>query len=229
MHSIVNLLQKVPLFQDFSELELENMAPLFAVRSYKKGTVLFFEGDLGEELFLVHTGVVKISRLENSKEVTLALFRSGDFFGDMAIIRKGLTRSATAETMEDATLYQLSRTDFFKFLEVSPSLCLKLLEVTMDRLRRANEVIHDITLLDVRSRIMKTILRLAVEYGTENEEGILINVKLTHQQIANIVGTVRESVTKVLQELQDDNVIVIRKKMILVQDQEALQQKICYL
>jgi len=232
MQDIIRLLMNVPIFEDFDPEELRSVAPLFKERHYKKGTILFFEGDSGDELFIIQTGFVKIYRLEHSldqtKEITLALFRDGDFFGEMSLIQKGATRSATAETIEPSTIFTLTRNDFFGFMEKSPKLCLKLLEVSMKRLRKANDQIHDLTFLDVRSRIIKNIDRLSQEYGIPMEQGLLIDLKLTHQQIANMVGTVRESVTKVLQELQDDRIILIDKKRIIITDAVRLKKSIQY-
>ncbi|TXK82679.1 Crp/Fnr family transcriptional regulator [Paenibacillus sp. N3.4] len=226
MKTIVPLLQHVPLFQALSEEDLLALAPLFKERKVKKGDILFLEGDAGDELFLIKSGVVKIYRLDESKEIILALFRDGDFFGEMALISAGLTRSATAESMEACILFVLSRSAFTQFMEKSPKLCLKLLETTMERLRQANEQIYDLTFLGVRSRIMKTIIRLSDQHGIASPNGLLINVKLTHQQLANMVGTVRESVTKVLQELLDDDYIQIDKKMITLKNVEAIKAEI---
>jgi CRP/FNR family cyclic AMP-dependent transcriptional regulator len=223
MQTIVPLLQNVPLFQDLSVSELESIAPLFVERHFKKGTILFFEADLGEEFFLIQAGVVKIYRIDYAKEIILALFCDGDFFGEMSLIQKGLTRSATAETLETSVIYTLVRSEFYQFLERSPKLSLRLLEVTMERLRRANEQIYDLTFLDVRMRIIKVVCRLAQEHGIIKDGSIMINMKLTHQQIANLAGTVRESVTKVMQELQEDQIIVVEKKMIYIKKMDALK------
>ncbi|UJF32816.1 Crp/Fnr family transcriptional regulator [Paenibacillus hexagrammi] len=144
----------------------------------------------------------------------------------MALVQEGTTRSATAETMEPCTLYALKRSVFVQYIEKSPKLCLKLLETTMERLRKANEQIYDLTFLGVRSRIMKTIIRLSEQHGIPTKDGLLIDVKLTHQQLANMVGTVRESVTKVLQELLDEGSIEIDKKKITLKNAEAVRREI---
>jgi CRP/FNR family transcriptional regulator, cyclic AMP receptor protein len=226
MNTIVQLLQHVPLFRDLSEAELLAVAPLFTEREFKKGTILFLEGDTGEEFYLIESGVVKIYRIDDAKEIILALFRDGDYFGEMSLISEGLTRSATAETLELTTVFSLNRSVFVQFMEKSPKLCLKLLEVTMDRLRTANEQIYDLTFLGVRTRLLKSIMRLSDQYGTQTEDGLLIDVKLTHQQLANMVGTVRETVTKVLQELQDEQLIEIEKKRIILKDVDCIRQQI---
>src|SRR5690606_41667019 len=83
----------VPLFEDFDESELAAVAPLFVERKYRKGAILFYDGEPGHELFIIKSGLVKIYKLTEDKEITLALFRNGDFFGEMALIQPGLARS----------------------------------------------------------------------------------------------------------------------------------------
>jgi CRP/FNR family transcriptional regulator len=219
------LIQNVPLFQDYNEEELQALAPLFKERKYARGTILFLEGDPGEEFFLIRSGSVKIYRIDDAKEIILALFREGDYFGDMSMLQRGLTRSATAETLETSVLYSMTRADFFRFMESSPKLCLKLLEVTMERLRKANEQIYDLTFLGVKSRVVKAMLRLADEHGVPSAHGTIIPIKLTHQQLANMVGAVRESVTKTLQELQDEDSIRIESKMVILLRPNLLRDK----
>ncbi|MGG1551444.1 MULTISPECIES: Crp/Fnr family transcriptional regulator [Paenibacillus] len=226
MKTIISLLQNVPLFQQLNEEDLQGLAPLFTEKRVKKGSILFLEGDEGGEFFLIKSGVVKIYRLDEYKEIILALFRDGDFFGEMSLIGKVQTRSATAETLEPCTFYVLKHSVFSQYLEKSPKLLFKLLETTMDRLRQANEQIYDLTFLGVRSRMIKTFLRLSEQHGVPTQDGLLINVKLTHQQIANMIGTVRESVTKVLQELLDDEYIQIEKKLITLRNIEAIKGEI---
>lgn len=228
MEQVVALIRNIPLFQDLSDEELLSISGLFSERKFKKNEILFFEGDIGEELFVIKSGIVKIYRIDNTKQITLALFRSGDFFGEMSIMQKEGTRSANAETLEPSVMYTLKRSTFYDYLGRSTLLCMRLLEVTMNRLRRANEQIHDLTFLDVRTRILKAIHHLSMEHGERQQDAVQIMVKLTHQEIANMVGTVRESVTKVLQELQDDRIISIQNKLIRIEDMDALKRGIVY-
>ncbi|WP_127588811.1 Crp/Fnr family transcriptional regulator [Paenibacillus koleovorans] len=226
MKEIVTLVRNVPLFQHLRDEELAMISSLFMERKYKKNAIIFFEGDSGDDLFLIKSGTIKIYRIDNTKQITLALFRAGDFFGEMSLVQRGFTRSANAETLEPSVLYTLNRATFYECMEKAPSLCMKLLEVTMNRLRKANEQIHDLTFLDVRTRILKTVLQLSLDHGELKQGQMQISVKLTHQEIANMVGTVRESVTKVLQELQDEGVISVDNKMITVIDMPTLKKKV---
>jgi CRP/FNR family cyclic AMP-dependent transcriptional regulator len=226
INNIIELLKLVPIFEDFSLFELQTIAPLFTQKKYKKGTVIFFVGDSGEDFYIIKSGLVKIYHPGSPKEVILAIFREGDFFGDMALLQEGIKRSATAETLEATTVFNLSRKQFLQFLEKYPHLMLKLLTIMGERLRKANEQIQDLTFLDVRTRIYKTVLRLMDEYGSHSHNRSSINIKLTHQQVANLVGTVRESVTKVFLEMQEEGIISIENKKIYINDISLLRKKI---
>ncbi|RAV09419.1 Crp/Fnr family transcriptional regulator [Paenibacillus contaminans] len=223
---IADLLKSIPIFEDLSDEELEAIGPLFTERKCKKGTILFFEGEPGDEFFIIKSGMVKIYRLDEFREIILSMFREGDFFGDMALFRQDMKRTATAEAMEATSLYVLSRSDFASFTETCPKILLVLLETLSERLHKANEQILSLTFLDVRTRIYKTLLRLAEEYGTPYQNRSVINVKLTHQQVAGMVGTVRESVTKAFLELQEEGIISVQNKYIMVKDMQKLRDKI---
>lgn len=113
--------------------------------------------------------------------------------GEMALMKPGLVRSATAETLTPTRLYALRRTDFQTLIEQDRNLAFHLLDYTMERLRRANRQIFDLTFLNVKIRTIKRLLYLSEEFG-----GSHIPVKITHQQLADMVGAARETVSKVL-------------------------------
>jgi len=224
METRVGLLRNVPLFQDLSHEELLAIAPLLQENRYNRGKLLFMEGDPGEEMFLVEKGVVKIYRFDDEREIILALIGPGEFFGEMALIQPSANRSAAAETLESCVLYSLSRSVFYEFMEKHPRICIRLLETTMQRLRNANDQIYNLTFLDVRTRLIRTIVRLAEERGVKLGDGLLIDVRMTHQQIAGIAGTTRESASKVLQSLTEEGLIVIENKRIFLNDYKKLKE-----
>jgi len=223
MSALVGLLKNVPLFQDLSDEELHAIAPLFQANKWNRGQLLFIEGDPGDELFVIQAGVVKIYRFVDDKEIILALFGPGDFFGEMALVQPALNRSATAETLESCLIYTMKRSVFYDFMERHPRFCIKMLEVTMQRLRNANDQIYNLTFLDVRSRIIRTILRLAEERGVKQGRGLLVDIRMTHQQLANFAGTARESVSKVMQDLSEEGLVTVVKKKMFLPDYEKLR------
>lgn len=212
----------VPLFREIEPEVLDKIIPFMSEKTYKKGAIIFLEGDEGDEIYFIRSGAVHIYSFDGMKRVILAHLQEGDYFGEMALIKPGLYRSATAETIQATKLYALRRTDFQKLLIANPGLALHLLDDSMERLRRANQQIYDLTFLNVRTRIMKRLVRLGEDYGTQTPDGVLIGLKVTHQQMAEMVGAVRETVTKVLIELQEAGLINIQRKMILLPDPERL-------
>lgn len=218
------LIRSFPYFEHLDPCDLAKMAPLFITREYDKGTTIFWEGEEGDELYLIQSGLVHIYRNDENREIILSVLSEGDFFGELALLESIQVRSASARTIEKSVLYVLKRRDFVKLLYHNPLISLKILETTLVRLRKANELIMDLTLLDARARIVRTLLRLTEQHGTQKPDGVLIAFKLTHQQLADMSGTVRETVTKVMLDLQYSELIQVEKKMILVHDPDKLKQ-----
>jgi CRP/FNR family transcriptional regulator, cyclic AMP receptor protein len=224
MVSFTKLVGKFPLFEGFDQEELNLISNLLTEKRYPRGSVLFTEGELGDDCYIIKTGTVKITCMDETKEVTLALFREGDYLGEMAMMKKGLTRSATAEVMELSSIYSLKGADFLSFLEEKPKMCIKLLEGTMERLRRANEQIYDLTFLNLRARILKAIIRLADEHGIQTDNGIRIPIKLTNQELANLTGATRFAVSKMVVELRNEKIIDFSNQVMTIHKLDAMHK-----
>jgi CRP/FNR family cyclic AMP-dependent transcriptional regulator len=224
---ITAILRTLPFLKDLDAAYLESTIPLFQKRKVKKGSIIFFEGDEGEEFYIIESGLVKIYSFDGAKTVILAFIREGNYFGEMALIKPGLLRSATAETLEATALYVLRRRDFEQLLAKNNKMALQMLWFTMERLRKANEQIQDLTFLNARERILKILLRLSKEHGTLLPSGEKrINLKLTHQQIADLVGAARETASKILQELQEEGLITVDQRKIILKDPASLERKV---
>jgi CRP/FNR family cyclic AMP-dependent transcriptional regulator len=213
-------------FYRFSKNDVERASSFANEINYNKGSFIFMEGECGVDFYIITSGFVEINRFEHGRKFVLTTLHEGDFFGEMALFDEGEVRSANAEVMEKTTLLAIKRQDLLSFLELYPSITFQLLTTLIKRLRKTNEMIHDIAFLDVRSRIYKQILRLAEEHGLMLNNKLIINMRLTHQQIADMVGCTREMVTKVLTELQAGNVIDIIKKKIILINSHLLADKV---
>ena len=225
MSSKVNsqLLRDFPLFENLSEDHLYDISVICHVSTYSKGESIFWEGDEGNELYLVISGVVQIYQANQSRDIILAILREGDFFGEMALLQNEKVRSASAVAIEKSTLCVLRKDFFNQLVKSKPDILLHILETTLDRLRDANRLISNLTINDARKRVARILIRLTEQHGVNSVQGLLINLKLTHQQLADMIGTARETVTKVLLELQQENVILINKKKILVINLDMLK------
>ena len=222
----LNFVKKIPFFQGLEDHEYQLLSSLLMEKEVKKGQHIFHEGDVGTEFYLIKQGRVKIYRLTNGKESILALLHKGDYFGEMAMLDPHNSRSATAVALEKTILLQLGKKDVISLLQNKPELTIKLLSLTMEKLRKANEKIQSLTFLDVRTRIHKLILKLVQDYGIQTSEGLLIDYKMTHQQMADLIGSVRETVSKILAEWQQQGWILMKNRKIMIKDLSHFEQLI---
>lgn len=215
----------IPFFKDIDQILLGQLVPYMREESYKKGAIVFHEGDEGNQIFFIRTGMVSIYTSNKAKRITLAYLTKGEYFGEMALMQPGLTRSATAETLTAVKAYSLHRADFQRLVEKDRNVPFLLLNYTMERLRKANNQIYDLTFLNVQNRIIRRLLELGKEVGTQRDDGsYLIPMKITHQQLADTVGAARETVSKIIVELQDKELIDLNNKRLALLKPEALTQ-----
>ena len=210
----------VPLFAGLPREELESFAELMRERSYPRGSVILFENDPGDSLFVVRSGRVKVVLIgEDGREVILGVLGVGQHFGELSLIDEQ-PRSAHVIAMDDAMLLVLRREDFRKRVETSPSVAWSLLMELSRRLRRADEKIGGLVLLDVPGRIARLLLDMAEEGG-----GPAIEKTLTHQTIAQMIGASRETVSRAMKEFQDAGWISVERRRITLANQPALEQR----
>jgi CRP/FNR family cyclic AMP-dependent transcriptional regulator len=216
----VDFLATVPLFNGLDRIELERFAEVTREKSYPKGSVILFEDDPGDSLFVVRDGRVKVVLIgEDGREVILGVLGVGEYFGELSLI-DDRPRSAHVIAMEDSNLLVLRREDFRKRVESSPSVAWSLLTELSRRLRRADDKIGGLVLLDVPGRIARLLLDLAEESGTN-----AIEKTLTHQTIAQMIGASRETVSRAMKDFQDAGWITVERRRIALADRAALEQR----
>jgi CRP/FNR family cyclic AMP-dependent transcriptional regulator len=216
--SATDVLKRVPLFSDLSEAELARFAEVTREREYPRNSVILFEDDPGDALYIVSSGQVKVVLIgEDGREVILSVLGDGDFFGEMSLIDDE-PRSAHVIAMKDSHLLVLRRDDFQQQLQQHPSVSLTLLRVLVQRLRRADEKIGSLVLLDVNGRVAQLLLDLGEESG-----GPRITRKLTHHTIAQMIGSSRETVSRAMRELVERGHIAVSRREITILDHDALR------
>lgn len=223
LHETIAFLQRIPLFEGLMADHLGSLAELMVERTYKRGSAIFHEEDVGDALYIVRSGKVKIYRVaEDGREKTLAILGEGEFFGEMALLDGG-PRSAIAEALSTTQLLALYRADFQEFVASNPAVALGMIKVLSMRLRQANAQVMDAIFRDVRGRVSRTLLALAARYGTDVPGGQKIDVKLTHQELANLVGTARETVSRILAEMQDAGLVRVEGRNLILVDSQQLE------
>jgi CRP/FNR family transcriptional regulator, cyclic AMP receptor protein len=215
---VTETLRAIPLFAHLRDDELGRVATAVRERSYPKHSIILFEDDPGDALYVVVTGQVKVVLIgEDGREVILSVLGSGDFFGEMSLIDDE-PRSAHVIAMEDARLLVLRREDFQRALEETPRIALGLLRALSGRLRRADDKIGALVLLDVFGRVARALLELSAEADSG-----LISRRVTHNMIAQMIGSTRETVSRTMRELADRGLIEVTRKGIRIADRTALR------
>lgn len=206
-------MNNTPLFECLDEDEREALAEVAVLKTFPKNTILFSEGDTTDSIYIVYTGKVKVTIIDkHGKEIILSLLGPGEYFGEMAALVEGETRSASVMTREPTKLFVISRKDFKEVLTSHSDIVFNLLRGSLERLREANKKIESLALMDVYGRVARLFLQLA----KPKNDKYVIEEKLTHQDIANMVGSSREMVSRVLKELSVGEYISVSKKVITI-------------
>lgn len=214
--STVSFLRQVPLFDCLGEPQLKALAELTFSRAFDKGQCIILAEEQGDTLFIIRSGQVKVSLIhEDGKEIILSLLGEGEVFGELSLL-DDRPRSANVTALEPTELVMVTRADFLGLVARVPQIAVSLLEELASRLRRSDDQVEGLALLSVHNRVAKTILRLAGDRGETTPEGILIRRRPTHQQLANMAGTTRETVTRALTQLQRDGYIRCQGRQVLI-------------
>jgi len=212
------------LFGRLKSAELDSLLAYTRVEHFIARQEIFAKGSPGDRMMAVVQGRVKISSLSSDgREIVLNIISAGEIFGEIALI-DGKERTADAVAMTDCDLLVLHRRDFLPFLERHADVCIVLLGVLCDRLRRTSEQLEDISFRHIQSRLAKVLLRLARGSTSANAKAMRVDLGLSQRELGTIVGGTRESINKHLQALHRGGVIELEKGGILIRDVAALER-----
>lgn len=224
--TVSTALRDVALFRDLPSGELEALAHQVVQREYGRNELIFSQGDPGDGLYIVVDGHVSISRQNpDGDELIITMQEPGEFFGELALFDEE-PRSASAAAVDRSTLLFLARGPFREFIQTHPAAMLTCLEVVVQQLRRCTDLVDELALLDVRSRLARRLLRLADQGvvrsdGARQERG---SFRITQQHLANMTGATRESINKHLNSFVDEGVIRLERGYISIVDRERLEE-----
>ena len=208
------MLSNIPLFSGLGESELAEIAKHAVTRSYPKNTVIINEGDHSDSLYLIEQGRVKIYLSdEQGKEVVLNTQGPGDYFGELALLDEA-ARSASVMTLERCSFCILTKDVFHELLANNPRIAIALIKDLTGRVRVLTDNVKSLALLDVYGRVAKTLLGMATPQG----DRLVIEDKLTQQDIADRVGASREMVSRILKDLATGGYIHMEQRHIVIHD-----------
>ncbi|WP_084034873.1 Crp/Fnr family transcriptional regulator [Anaerobacillus alkalilacustris] len=210
----------------FNELSKENQELLLSIGleiSASSGTFLFYEGDFPENVYLIRSGKVRLSKMTaDGKEFSVHLKQKDELVGEVGLFND-MSISVTAEVIEDSVLVKFERSSLEEIFRKNGEIAVAFMKWFARHTQSTQAKFRDLILCGKTGAFYSTLIRFSNSYGLKTEEGILINVQLTNQDIANYIGTTRESINRMINDLKKDNVIKVDKGYILVKDIEFLK------
>lgn len=220
-------LKSISVFSTLNPSELKEIIPYVQPVSFKKKDIIFSEGDPSEWFYVVAEGKIKITKLsQEGKELILEIIPPLDFFGGLAVIR-GFPYPANAIAMDDAELLRISRSNILRILDRFPSLMYCMAMQLGDRMKESHEALKNIALERVESRIASLLLKLSDKTGNKTGEGVMIDMKLTKQDIAEMVGTTVETSIRTMSKLRKLGIIIEKDGRIIITNLDKLKA-LCY-
>lgn len=224
MEDMTTLLKAIPIFSELTSFELSQVKSIATTHEYEKKTYIFMEGESREAVYFIKKGSVKTFKIDaNGNEQVISLLHSGDMFPHVGFFDEG-PYPATAEVMMRSQLVMIRVEDFHALLIERPGIALKVMKILGQKIQGLTKRIQELLSEDVHHRTVHTLLRLATESDLTNETVLYINAPITNQDLANIVGTSRETINRVLNQFKKDGLIDIQKRRIRLLDIEGLKK-----
>ncbi|MDZ7671796.1 MAG: Crp/Fnr family transcriptional regulator [Halanaerobiales bacterium] len=217
-------LSKVPYFSHLNEEELNIINKITRVKKYKKDEIIFFEGEKGDYIYIIKKGKVKMLKMnQNGDEQILNIFKKDDILAEVILFDKE-NYPATAIALSEIELFTINSRELSKIFLHHPQITVKVMKVMSSRLRRAQQNIRDFGLKDSKSRLASLLYHLAEKHGDKKENEISISLFLTQKELANMIGTTRETVSRTLKSIEKQNIISTSRQKIVVNSIEKLKK-----
>lgn len=215
-------LRKIPLLEGVDQGRLQQLAAAVEIREIPRRQVIYLPGDPGDRVFFINGGRVKCSKVtRDGKELTLAYRGAGQLFGELCII-DGTPRDEMAEAMKNAIITEVPRELFTELLQTDNKLCFNFACIIGDRRRQIETKLEHLVFRDVQAKLAALLLDLGDEYGVECEDGLQIGLKITHQEMANLIGSTRETISLTLAQFKKKSLLDLNGRTVVLKDQEGL-------
>jgi CRP-like cAMP-binding protein len=217
-------LKHIRLFDGISPSEMHEMEKITRMEEVKKRQPLYLPGDPSRNVYLLKQGRVKIANTSPSgKEVTFDILEPGEVFGELDVLEDA-PRSTSAETLDDALICVIPRKDFDQYLAMHPNVTIKLTKLIGLRLKKIQSRVEDLVFRDVPARLAHLLSELSKTEGVADKQGIRLKVKLTHQEMANLIGCSRETVSTTMGQFRDDGLIQMDGRTITIVNEKGLSK-----
>jgi CRP/FNR family transcriptional regulator len=217
----------VPIFKELAQEEINRVVDLIVRKRYVKGEMIVMEGGVLDGLMIINQGKVKAFRYtQEGKEQILYIFSEGDFFGEKNLLRQQEV-SYNAEALEETHICMIPKKSFRQLLMELPDISYKIMDELCVRIDRLEGTIQNMGSKNMEARVNSVLLEFSQKYGSKHSKGILVELPLSREGIANYIGVARETVSRKMGYLQDEGIIeMIGNKKVLILDMEALELEI---
>lgn len=218
-------LKHIHLFDGISPSAMHEMEKITRMEEVKKRQPLYLPGDPSSSVYLLKRGRVKIANTApNGKEVTFDILEAGEVFGELDVLEDA-PRSTSAEALDDALICVIPRKDFDQYLAMHPNVTIKLTKLISMRLKKIQSRIEYLVFRDAPARLAHLLSELSNTEGVTDKQGVRLKVKLTHQEIANLIGCSRETVSVTLGQFREEGLINMDGRTIVILKQDALTRR----
>lgn len=205
------------------EAEIDWLEQRAEVITLRRKQSVWSVGDQADRIFFVRSGIIKVSRTtDEGRELTLGFFTKDDLFGEGAVFTPGL-REVNAQAYDDTTLYSVSAADFTALIRRNADLGLRLARLVAERRLRMERRVGDLLFKTAHARLASLFIDLTDDFGVRDSRGVIVNLKLTHREMASLIGATRETVSFAILDLRKGGLIQTESKRVIILDEPALQ------
>ncbi len=211
-------LKNCSLFSRLSPLQIERLESRAVVKDFDRGGMIYLPSDRSSSVALLARGRVRIYHLTNEgKQAILAIMDPGELFGELALLADD-PREEFAEAMEKSTVVLIPREDIQRLMAELPDVALGVTRLMSMRRQRIERRLKSLLFRSNRERLVHLLVDLSEKYGRQTDDGVVIGIKLSHQELANIIGSTRETVTVLLGDLQSEGSLTIRRRQLIIRE-----------
>jgi len=223
---VIWYLRKIPFFEGLDGDPLQRLLGTIELKEIPRRQVIYLPGDLAESVYVIVGGRVKTSKVtRDGKELTLAYRGAGQLFGELCVVDPG-PRNDMAEAMKNVIILEFPRELFKALLLGDPTLCFRFAQILGERRQQVESKMEHLVFRDVQAKLAALVVELAEEYGSETDVGIQLGIKITHQEMANLIGSTRETISLTLAHFRKQGLLELDGRTIIVQDLDGLRANI---
>ena len=219
----IGLLRKCEVVADISAEALQPLLPNIKIGTYRPRQVIYLPGDRAQGVHFLTSGRIKVSKVtRDGKELTLAYRTEGDFFGEPCLLDGG-PREEMAEAMDASVTVEVERELLDQLLRANGTAAYKFARALIARRKDLEARVEQLIFKDVGSKLAELLLTLGHEHGIADERGLIVGLKITHQEMANLIGSTRETVSLTLSQFKRKGLIQTEGRKVILADQEGLR------